>query len=115
MPIINRKQTFKNLNGITITVKGDEEDDSKKPEEKEPLVLGQVLADILINSRLQKNGFRPLKGYDIAKRFYGENAKKDEVEIELAELIQLKELVESNPFYNTVVTAQALEMLNNAK
>lgn len=115
MPTINIKKTFKNLNGITITKKGDEEEPSVKPEDKEPLTLGQVLADILINSRLQKNGFRPLKSYELAKKMYGENAKQDEVELELAELIQIKELVENNPFYNTVVTAQALEMLNNTK
>lgn len=115
MPIINIKQTFKNLNGVTITKQGNEEDPNTKPEEKEPLLLGQVLADILINTRMQKNGFRPLKSYELAKRFYGENAKKDEVEIELTELIQIKEIVENNPFYNTVITAQALEILNNAK
>jgi hypothetical protein len=111
MSIINIKQTFKNLKGIIITVKGDEEEASTKPEEKEPLTLGQVLADILINSHSIKKGFRPLKSYELAKKFYGENAKKDEVEIELAELIQIRELVEENPFYNTVITAQALEML----
>lgn len=103
MPNINTKQKFLNLKGEIIY--------SSNDKKREPLELGYVLSEIVLSPNKPKNGFRPLKGWELAKKFY----KQSEVEIETADFIQLKELVENNDSFIPMITAQAIEMLNNLK
>lgn len=75
------------------------------------LTVGRALANIVLAPHETKNGFRPLKSYELAKKFY----YKDEVEIDNSDLIQLKEIVENGKVYSTLVVAQLLEALNEEK
>ena len=105
---INITKELKNLTGELIVSK------DEKSLKTEPLTVGLVLANILLSAE-PKDGFRPLKSYELAKKFYGENAKHEEVEIDNADFVQIKALVESNKQYNTIIIAQTLEMLEGAK
>lgn len=100
MPKIKTNQTFVNLRNEEISM-----------ENKEKLNLGMVLAEILLVPHQDKKGFRPLKAWDLAQKFY----KEKEVEIDNADFAQLKELVENNAAYIPMITAQALEKLEVAK
>ena len=82
---INIKQKFVNLKGEAINVNND-------LKVKEPLTLGWVLSEIVLSPNKPKNGFRPLKGWELAQEFYN----KSEVEMSGADFLQLKELVENN-------------------
>jgi len=96
MPKINTRKTFIDLKNKLV-----------KEENKEPLTLGMVLANIILMPHKDKKGFRPLKAWELGKKFYDQ----EEVEVDLSDFVQLKELVENNELYHTIITAQALEML----
>jgi len=102
---INIKKEFKNLDGEKIAF--------NLPGEKKRkfLTVGQALAEILLSNRNTVDGFRPLRKYELAKKFYGIDAKKDVVEIDKSELLQIKQLVESNNSFLLIVTAQLLEII----
>ena len=104
MPIINTGQNFKTLKKEIINVV----DDKGK---KTPLTLGQVLADVALTPHKTKNGFRPLRGYELAQKLYSNK----EIEIDTSDFIQLKELTEASEGYATIIIAQALQMLEGAK
>jgi len=113
---LNIKQAFKSVTGEVIKIKANEEGKDVKPEDRETLTLGILIFQVLNNHPyVNKRGFRPLKSYEIIKKCYGTEAKTDEIELEQGEIIQIREMVEENPYYNAVVTAQAIEMLDNAK
>ena len=76
-----------------------------------PLTLGVAIANIVLSPHGSKKGFRPLKSYELAKKFYD----KPQVEIDNADLIQLKDVVESCEIVSTIITAQILEKLEEAK
>lgn len=99
MPKINTKQKFVNLRGFEIK------------QEKEFLTLGVVLAEIILAPHEDKDGFRPLKAYELAKKFFDQK----EVEIDKADLMQLRELVEKSASYIPLITAQVLEKLDAIK
>lgn len=101
---INTTQEFKNLKGDVIN----SIDDAGV---KSPLTLGVVLSEIALIPHTAKNGFRPIKGYELAKKFYND----PEVEIDSADYIQLKELAEKVTSYSTIIIAQALLMLEESK
>ena len=103
MPKIIINKTFKDLKGQVLKI-GDEE-----------LTLGKVLSDIVLTPHKEKNGFRPLKSLELAKRFYGVDAKNKEVEIDKSDFIQIKELVENNDGYFPIVLAQVIEELNKSE
>ena len=96
---IQLNQTYKNLRGEEIK------------NEEGLLTLGQVLANLVLLPNEGKKGFRPLPAYELAKKFYSE----PEVDLGLSDFVQLKELIETNNAYMILVTAQTLEMLENAK
>lgn len=103
---INTKLTFKNLTGIDVSVS----ESAGGP--KDLLTLGMVLAEAALTSpHKHKNGFRPGKAYDLAKRFYANNV----VELDRPDFNQLKELLEDNETYPSIIIAQALEMLEESK
>lgn len=102
---INVTQKFVNLKGETIY---NVDENGKK---KEELTLGMVLADLVLSQRKSKDGFRPLKAYELAQQFY----QKKEVEVSLVEFLQIKELVENNEGYITLITAQVIKMLDEVK
>jgi len=99
-------------NQVFINLKGEPINSTNERGEKTSLTLGVVLGEMALTPHKQKNGFRPLKGYELAKKFYD---KKIEVEIDNADYIQLKELVENSDMYPTIIIAQTLEMLENSK
>ena len=103
---INCKQTFKNLKNEDIQIV-----DGNDQTKKEILMLGNVIAEILLQPHKEKKGFRPLKSWELAQRFY----KDKEVEIDQADFIQLKEIVEENENYNTIIIAQTLVYFNQAE
>lgn len=113
MPKIPINKTFKNLNGEVMTfTEGDEEEVKNKQE----LTLGKVLADFVLTPHQQKRGFRPLKGLELARKFYGKDAKNPKVEIDKADFIQIKELVEEKEgVYTPLIVGQVVEMLNEAE
>ena len=75
------------------------------------LTIGEVLAEIVLAPHKDKNGFRPLKGLELAKKFIDQ----EEVEIDKADFIQLKEVVENNESYVPLVIAQVLLLLEDVK
>ena|SRR3990167_11333280 len=97
---INTKQKYKNLKGEDIQY-----------DNKDNLTLGNVLAEILLQPHEDKQGFRPLESWDLAKKFYSQG----EVEVNLSEFIQLRELVEKSKAFIVMVVAQTIEMLENAR
>lgn len=101
---INCGLQFQNLKGEVVNVV-----DEKGG--KTPLTLGQVLADVALTPHKVKNGFRPLKGYELAQKFYANK----EVDIDRADFIQLKELIENNEAYTTLIIAQAIKLLSEVK
>lgn len=102
---INTKQTFKSLRGQDVSVA----DNAKSS--KDLLTLGMVLAEAALTSPHQhKKGFHPTKAYDLAKRFYA----YDVLELEDPDFSQLKELLEANQIYPSIIIAQALEMLEES-
>ena len=103
---IDTISTFRNLKGETINVMIGE--GGKK---RESLTLGAALAEIVLSPHKPKNGFRPLKGYELARLFYNNQI----AEVSPADFIQIKELVEDNEIYVPLITAQIIEMLNAAK
>lgn len=99
---IKTSHKFTNLKGEVIY---------RDTEKKEALALGEALAEIVIAPRKDKKGFRPLKGLELARKLYNDK----EVEIDKADLIQLKEAVEDNQSYVPLITAQILEVLEELK
>lgn len=103
---INTRLTFKNLTGVDVSVSDEAEG------QKDLLTLGMVLAEAALTSpHKNKNGFKARKGYDLAKRFYAD----DVVELDGSDFAQLKELLEDNELYPSIIIAQALEMLEESK
>ena len=105
---INIKKIFKNLRGEILNT----EDETGRTE---PTTLGLVLSNIILASREPKKGFRPLKGLELGRKLYGEDAKTNTVEIDKADFIQIKELVEETQIYGTIITGQVLEEFENLK
>ena len=104
MPTIKTKLQFRNLKGEVINVNND----AKK---KDPLTLGYVLAEIVLSPHKTKNGYHPLKAWELAQALYN----KEEVEVSAADYFQLKALVEENESFVPMITAQAIEELNKVK
>ena len=75
----------------------------------ETLTLGEVLAEVVL-AKIEKDGFRPLKGWELAQKFY----KDKEVEVDDSELIQIKELLPKTGFANSVI-GQTEKMLADIK
>ena len=103
MPKFDTKQEFVDLKGEVVKqndVNGN----------KLSLTVGEVLANIILAPHQNKNGFRPLKAYELAQKFMSQ----PEVEIDESELIQIKEIVEVNEAYVPLITAQVIKMLNHA-
>lgn len=102
---LNVKQTLKTLQGEPLNVV------DEKGKKIETLTLGTVLSNIILAPHKDKNGFRPLKAYELAQKFVNQK----EVDIDTSEMIQLKEIVENNESYMPLITAQAILMLNAIK
>jgi len=77
----------------------------------EVLILGTILSNIVLAPHKDKNGFRPLRAYELAQKFVNQKV----VEIENSDLIQIKELVEKTEGTSALVIAQTLLMLESAK
>lgn len=101
---LHLNKTFKALNGEDIKV-------HEEGNEKEVLTIGKVLANLVLSQHKTKKGFRPLKAYELAKKFYDQN----EVEVDQADFIQLRELVEESPDLMPIITAQILEEFEASK
>lgn len=94
---IKLDKTFLNLKGEELK-RGDN-----------PIKMGEILAEIILTPAKTKNGFRPLKSFELAKKM----DKCEEVELDAADLIQIKELVENFDGYGftpqtTMIKAQLL-------
>ena len=96
---LNLKQTFKNLKGEDVKV------------ENETLTLGIILANIVLAPHKDKNGFRPLKSWELGKKLY----ENDIIELDMSDFIQIKELVENHENYFPFILGQVLEMLIKAE
>ena len=81
-----------------------------KADEKTDATVGLMLSNIVLEPHKDKNGFRPLKAYELAKKFF----EKEEVELDKSDVIQIKELVE-NCAYQPLIVAQILEAIINAE
>jgi len=71
------------------------------------LTLGIAIAQMLTN-REAKTGFDPLKTYILATKFYD----NDEVDIDDADWMKVKKLLESNTADSALVVGQVLKILN---
>ena len=69
------------------------------------------MSEIVLTQRQDKKGFRPLDSWDLAKKF----ANEKEVEINLSDFVQLKELVEDSTLFYTMIIAQTLEALERSR
>lgn len=92
-------ETIKNLKGEPV----------KNGEET--LTVGACLSEIVLAPHEKQDGFRPLKAYDLAKKFVSQK----ECEIDTADFVQLKKVVEENKSYIPLVTAQILLVLEAVK
>ncbi len=80
--------------------------------EGEPTTVGLILANIVLTPHKQKDGFRPLKAYELAKKFYDQ----EEVELDNSDFIQLKEIIEINDAgYQPLVIAQLQQHFINSE
>ena len=104
MPLINLKQTLKNFKGETFKYK--EAEDGPETD----MTVGKVLANIILVPQQQKDGFRTLKIYELAKKFY----EKDELDLDRSDFIQVKERVENSTAYSVMITGQILELFEEA-
>lgn len=77
-------------------------------EEGKPFTLGQFLISVLNNTPKEKN-FPPMKAYDLASRLYKENF----VELDKADFIKLKTLVEDATNFSTLFVGQVLTLLED--
>jgi len=100
---LNTRQTYKTLTGKTI--------EAQDGTASKVLTLGMVLSEVVLAPHRDKNGFRPLKSYELAQKFYD----REEVELDNSDYIQIKELVEGTENYGTIIIAQTLLMLEEAK
>lgn len=96
---LNLKQKFYNLKNEEVKY------------ENESLTLGIVLATLVLQPHKQKKGFRPLKAWELAKRFYDNDA----CEIDKADFVQIKDLLEEQEVFFPFVIAQVEEMLLEAE
>lgn len=99
--ILHTKTQYKNLKGELIEFGSS----------NEPLTLGDVLSEIILQPHQDKKGFRPLDAWELAKKFY----KQEEVEVNLSDFVQLKELVEESKSFYVMIIAQTLEMLETSR
>ena len=91
---LNLKQIFFNLKGEKI----------KNPDGT-ICTLGDILAMVVLNPNKQKNGFRPLKAWELAKKF----TNNKEIELDVSEVVQIKEMLEEDESLHIAVRAQSLE------
>lgn len=96
---LNLKQTFKTLKGEEI-----------KSEDK-TLTLGEVLANIVLAPHENKNGFRPLKAWELARKL----DKNEEIELDQSDLTQIKDIIENTSSALPLIKGQILEMFANAE
>ena len=73
--------------------------------------MGAALSEIVLTPHKDKNGFRPLKAYELAKKF----TDQKEVDIDSSDLIQLKEVAENSGAYLPIVIAQVILLLDTVK
>ena len=92
------KTTIKNLKGEPIK------------SDNEVATVGMILSNIILEPHRDKKGFRPLKAYELAKKFF----EKEEIELDQSEVIQIKELVEECN-YQPLVVAQVLQAIIEAE
>lgn len=85
--------------------------DKIQSEDGKNLTIGVVLANIILSPHANKKGFRPLKSWELAQKLY----KNPEVEVDNADFIQIKEIVENSDTFSTMVVAQVLEALEKIK
>lgn len=97
--LINLKKEIVNLKGNSIK------------DGESPLTLGQTLAEIVLAPHKDKDGFRPLKALEMARKLYA----NETYDIDQSDLIQLKKIVEENQSYIPLVTGQILETLESLK
>lgn len=96
---LNLKQTF-------ITLKGEE-----LKEKDEAITLGEVLANIVLSPHENKNGFRPLKAWELAQKLN----KYEEIELDQSDLTQIKDIIENTSSALPLIKGQILEMFANAE
>lgn len=97
---LNLKQYIYSLKGVPTKADGEE------------VTLGAVLANVVIAPTKNKKGFRPMRGWELAKKFHDQK----EIDLDNSEVIQIKELLESEdqaqlPF----IVAQTLEYIISAE
>lgn len=98
---INLSQVFVNLKGETL-----------KNDEGKETTLGQVLSNIVLMPQAQKKGFRPLRAWELAQKFY----KEPEIELDNSEVVQIKEILEGGEHgYTALISGQVLEMFAKAE
>lgn len=99
MTVINTKHVFVNLKGEPIESEG------------KGITLGDVLANIILTPHEDKKGFRPLKAWELAQKL----STQTEVEVDKADFVQIKEIVENTKTYNPLIIGQVMEQLAEVK
>lgn len=86
----------------------------KKPVKTEgkDTTVGMILAQVVLAPHSPKKGFRPLRSWELAQKFYDNN----KVDLEESEVIQIKELLEDeNQPQLPFVVAQVLLAISEAE
>lgn len=99
MITIQTKYVFVNLKGEPIESEGKD------------ITLGDVLANIILTPHEDKKGFRPLKAWDLAQKL----STQTEVEVDKADFVQIKEIVENTKTYVPLIIGQVMEQLEAVK
>lgn len=92
---IDLTEPMVNIKGASLEVDG------------EVLTVGVALANIVVSQHKTKGGFRPLKSWELAQKFY----KDKTIELDNADVAQLKDVIEDVQGYSDVVKGQLLEKL----
>lgn len=98
---IDTARTFINLKGSPL----------KSSDDDEEITLGAVLANLVLTPHQQKNGFRPLKAWELAQKFY----KQPVVELDTSDFVQIKELLETTETISPLVAGQIMEYFETLK
>lgn len=99
MITINLKQKLKTLEGEEVTLNGKE------------ACVGIFLAQLVLEPRQTKKGFRPLQAWELAQKLY----KQDKIDLDTSAVIQLEEILEETQGVLPFVVAQLQEIFIKAK
>lgn len=99
MITINLKQKLHTLEGKEVTLNGQE------------ACVGTFLAQLVLEPRKVKKGFRPLQAWELAQKLHAQET----IELDTSIVIQIEEILEDTEAVLPFVVAQLQEIIIKAK